>query len=192
MEKPSQVIVAYDFSPEGRAVLDRAIALAARARFHVLHFVTVIDGYAGVSAVPRDGAKVDYLYAERVREKLLEQIKQALTATQAAAEIHFFVHTRIGKPAGEILDLAHELGADLVLIGTHGFTGIERMLMGSVAEHVVREAGCPVLVVRAKTYPDVELMNVTEVAHKPSHWRQHHYSYSNNNVISRPAEWPLF
>jgi nucleotide-binding universal stress UspA family protein len=186
-----QVVVAYDFSPHGRAVLDRAVALVSRAPFHVLHFITVIDPHAGVSIVPHHG-KVDYAYADEVRATMLEQIGHVLREAALASEFHFFAHAPIGKPAEEILRLAEELGADLILIGTHGFSGLSRLVMGSVAEHVVRAAGCPVLVARSKTYSDVELVRVIEVQRaKPVHSRMQQFSYTNHNVIMRPPQWPI-
>jgi nucleotide-binding universal stress UspA family protein len=54
-----------------------------------------------------------------------------------------------GNPAAEILSAAREGNCDLIVMGTHGRTGLNRLLMGSVAEEVVRKAPCPVLTVRA-------------------------------------------
>jgi universal stress protein A len=56
---------------------------------------------------------------------------------------------RVGHPAPEILSAVTELGADLVVMATHGRTGVSHLVLGSVAEKVVREAPCPVLIVRA-------------------------------------------
>jgi universal stress protein A len=53
-----------------------------------------------------------------------------------------------GDPAGEILRVARETGCDLIVLGTHGRTGLRRLLMGSVAEEVVRKSSCPVLTVK--------------------------------------------
>jgi universal stress protein A len=189
--KPQQVVVAYDFSEHGRAVLDRAVALVSRAPFHVLHFVTVIDGNAGIPALPLEGGKADHQYADRLSTFMTEKIGEVLQALDNAPEIHFFVHARIGKPADEILDLAKDVGADLIFIGTHGKTGIQRLVMGSVAEAVVRQAECPVMVVRTKTYPDVELVQITEVARHEPIRRFQRFSYSNRAILTRPNDWPL-
>ena len=54
----------------------------------------------------------------------------------------------MGEPAAEILEVARARGADLIVMGTHGRTGLEHALMGSIAERVVRRAHCPVLTVR--------------------------------------------
>jgi nucleotide-binding universal stress UspA family protein len=187
--KPSHVVVAYDFSPTSRAVLDRAVALVARAPFHVLHFITVIDAHHGIPIVEHKG-KVDFEYADQVREVMMSELGKALAAAHVDVELHFFAHARIGKPAEEILALAREIGADLILIGTHGFTGLSRLVIGSVAERVVREAGCPVLVARPKVYPDVELMKVIEVG-PAIHSPVRRFSYSNRVLTLRPLEWPM-
>src|SRR5712691_12304497 len=108
---PSQVVVAYDLSHSGNAALQRALTLAVRAPFHVLHFVCVIDPHAPVLGVPATG-KIDYPYAERVQQAITEVICQELRARAVETGIHFFVHARIGKAAEEILLLAKEVGAD--------------------------------------------------------------------------------
>src|SRR5260221_5139802 len=185
-----RVVVAYDFSPFGRAVLDRAVALVSRAPFHVLHFITVIDPYGGVPFVKHQG-KIDYRYADEVREAMAAEISKTLATISTTDEVQFVVHTRIGKPADEILDLAREIGADLILVGTHGHTGLTRLVMGSVAEHVVREAGSAVLVARPQTYADLELMHVVEVTRTKPLASAHTYTYSNRAEVTRPPDWPL-
>jgi nucleotide-binding universal stress UspA family protein len=70
-------------------------------------------------------------------------------------------HVATGSPPREILQVAAQLQADLILVGTHARTGVARLLLGSVAEEVVRRASCPVLVVREKDYhaglaPEIE------------------------------------
>jgi nucleotide-binding universal stress UspA family protein len=183
------VVVAYDFSEHGRAVLDRALALVARAPFHVLHFITVLDPKTGIASIPPTG-RVDYQYADRAHDELTDAITRAFQTLESAAEIQFFVHARIGSPAEEILGLAKEVGADLIFIGTHGHTGLKHLVMGSVAERVVREAGCPVMVVRPKSYPEVQLQRIVEQpVHKRPASRMYMFSYKNNHVIMRPPEW---
>jgi universal stress protein A len=183
------VVVAYDFSEHGQVVLDRAIALASRAPFHELHFVTALDPRNGLQAMPPTG-RVDYPYADHVRERLTATITSAFHGVEAAEDINFFVHVRIGSAPDEILDLAQEVGADLIFIGTHGFTGLRHLLLGSVAECVVREARCPVMVVREKAYPDVTLDKIVDVpAHKLPTSRRESLTYTNNHVIMRPPYW---
>jgi nucleotide-binding universal stress UspA family protein len=186
-----QVVVAYDFSPSSEQALARAIEVAARAPQHVLHIAFAVD-----SRDPALGAsvfnKVSYETADAIQKVILEKVTRAFAGRDTAAEIRFFVHARIGKPAAEILALAEEVGADLIFIGSHGKTGVERMLLGSVSERVVREAKCPVMIAREKMYPDIDLLQVNTYEHaRTPHRAPHCYSYSNRQVILRPADWPL-
>jgi nucleotide-binding universal stress UspA family protein len=58
-------------------------------------------------------------------------------------------HVRIGHPAGDILEFVEENDTDLLVLGSHGRSGIRRLLMGSVAEQVIRNASCPVFTVKS-------------------------------------------
>jgi hypothetical protein len=105
------------------------------------------------------------------------------------------VHARIGaKPATEILQLAKEIGADLIIVGSHGLTGVERFLVGSTSERIVREAGCSVEIARTKKYADVELLPIVEAEpsdHDHPYIPPHRYTYEDRRVNLRPPEWPL-
>jgi nucleotide-binding universal stress UspA family protein len=63
-------------------------------------------------------------------------------------------HLVAGEPAAEILRLARTQKCDLIVMGTHGLAGLDRLLLGSVAEQVLRRAPCPVLTVKAPVVPD--------------------------------------
>jgi nucleotide-binding universal stress UspA family protein len=188
---PVQVVVAYDFSPSSEQALARAIEVAARAPQHVLHIIIAIESHdplAGGGLLK----SVSYETADSVQKVVLDKVTRVFAGRETAADIQFFVHARIGKPASEILALASEVGADLIFIGSHGKTGVERLLLGSVSERVVREAKCPVMIAREKTYPDIDLMHVMKYDHaRTPHREPHCYTYSNRQVILRPADWPL-
>jgi len=79
------------------------------------------------------------------RRFLQEQLEQIRPLDPTIAVNHVFVE---GDPAGEIVRYGRDAGIDLIVMGTHGRTGLERLLMGSVAEKVMREASCSVLVVK--------------------------------------------
>ncbi len=76
-----------------------------------------------------------------------------LIAAEKLTALHPRCEVRIGSPAAEIVAAATALHADLVCVGTHGRGGLARVLLGSVAEHVLRQAPCPVLTVRLPKAP---------------------------------------
>jgi nucleotide-binding universal stress UspA family protein len=187
---PVQIVVAFDFSPSAEQALARAIEVVARAPQHVMHVAAVIDVHGGPLVGTLGGAT--YRDADHLQQVVSERVAAAFAGRPTAAEVQFYVHARIGKAHEEVLELAREVGADLIFIGSHGKTGFERMLLGSVSEKVVREAKCPVMVVRAKGYPTVERTKVVRYDHPRAHHAQPHlYSYSDKRVTLRPLDWPI-
>jgi len=183
-----QFIVAYDFSLPAEEALIRAIDAAVRAPDHVLHVLVAIDPDRGLAVLPT--TEVTYGYAEKIQAMVGERIAASLAGRNV--RVDYFVHARIGAPADEILMLAREIGADLIFVGSHGYVGLRRALLGSVSERVVREAQCPVLVARHKEYSDVDLQVVTSVDQPHRRYvPPHRYAYIDHRVITRPDDWPL-
>lgn len=191
MTNASQVVVAFDLSDSSRAAVQRAIALASRAPSHVLHFVCAIDLHGHVEGLPHRG-RVDYAYSELVQQRLTDTIAQELRTAKLADRVHFYVHARIGMAAEEILSLAREIGADLIIVGSKGRSAVARVLLGSVSERVVREAGCPVEVARPKSYTDVTLLDVTEVEPSRSYVPPHRYTYDHQSASMRADDRPPY
>jgi nucleotide-binding universal stress UspA family protein len=187
----SPVVVGYDFSRSGRAALHRAVTLASRAPFHVLHVVCAVDPKEAIPSLPSYNG-VDYMYAARVQEALAAETQQELDLADVHGSVHFFVHARIGKAAPEILALAEEVGADLIIVGSKRMTGLERLILGSTSDQVMREAGCSVEIARAKRYPEVVLLPVEPVDPVHTYVPPHRYTYEDHRVNLRPAEWPLY
>ncbi len=133
------IVVGLDFSPLAELALREAIESAGRIRTTALHVITVVD-------------RVDSPAAESALETMRLILETDLRRLPPSAEVHAFCHIRAGDPAGEILCLAEDIEADLVVLGTHGRRGVARLVMGSVAQHVVRDAACPVLVMRPRRY----------------------------------------
>jgi universal stress protein A len=129
-----------DFSPRSKPAFQMAVALARdyNARLVVLHVLEPwVIAYGEGIAVPPP-------------ENYLEEVKAQLVKVRPTDERIAVEHRLIeGDPAPEILRSAVECKADLIVMGTHGRTGLSRLLMGSVAEHVIRKAACPVLTVKA-------------------------------------------
>ncbi len=82
-------------------------------------------------------------------EKVSEQ-ELAAIERQQLSDIDHEIVLRFGHPTEEIIKAEHEFGIDLVVMATHGRTGLAALVLGSVAEHVVRESVCPVLTLRPK------------------------------------------
>jgi nucleotide-binding universal stress UspA family protein len=185
-----QVVVGYDFSPSSELALQRAIDVACRVPQHVLHVVAAIDPHHGLPVIATKHA--DYTYAGKIQELLVEHVNRVLGGRPSHGAVEFFVHARLGHAADQILSLARDVGADLVFVGSHGLTGVERMLVGSVSERVVREANCPVMVVRAKTYEDVPLLRVVDDVHEHKTYKPPlRFSYADRQSITRPDAWPI-
>lgn len=135
-----------DFSDASRAAMEVAADLARRngASLVLLHAYPV-PGYT----FP-DGSVVA---SPRMMQELADQAQKHLEDWRLEAEklvgaSAVRTETAIGEPAAEILSFAKSSGQELIVLGTHGRTGLEHALMGSVAERVVRKAHCPVLTVR--------------------------------------------
>jgi nucleotide-binding universal stress UspA family protein len=187
----NQVVVGFDFSHSAEAALYRALALAARAPFHVLHIACIIDPHHGLAAIP--AKHVDADYAARVHDDLHAVIEQELRMHGTHERVHYFIHARIGKPVDEILGVAEDVGADLIIVGSKGLTGLERLMLGSVAEQIVRQAKCTVEVARPKGYEFVPLLDIVEVEAHPHYRRSHLYSYDDEHgAAKRPSDWPLY
>ncbi len=141
-----RLLVPVDFSPPSEAAwaVARRLAGAVGAEVVLLHVTVEAPLYA---EGPFTGARArDFYAAARAwAEKTLEQWAAAARAEGLAVR----ALVRAGVPHREILAVAGEAGIDLIVIGTHGRGGLERALIGSVADRVVRLAACPVLTVRA-------------------------------------------
>lgn len=155
---PTVYIVALDGASSAQRVLevacDLGTTLPGAAELHLIHVL----GVAPPAAVAAMGPLVP-------STELVEEGRGVLDGASAYAAGHFegriLGHLAVGEPSREITQLASSLRADLVIVGTAGKKGLERLALGSVAEKVVRNAGCPVLVVRPKDYharsvPEIE------------------------------------
>jgi universal stress protein A len=140
-------LVPHDFSDDAEAALDAAVELARRlgAELHLLHAyqqpVDVLSPY-GVAVPANIGPELRAAALARLRE-----IAEPISGLKCQA------HAVEGPAASVIAEQAQALGADLVVMGTHGRTGLRHLLLGSVAERTLRAAHCPVLTVKAPVAP---------------------------------------
>ena len=133
------VVVPVDFSAESIDAIDVGLALVDQpSHLHVVHIV--------VDITPLEAGEVWGVIDPQTR---IEQMEKALKQRLADAKYKGIqLAVVLGEPAHGIANFAAEKKADLIVIPSHGRTGITRLLIGSVAERVVRLAHCPVLVLR--------------------------------------------
>jgi nucleotide-binding universal stress UspA family protein len=146
MSRLKRLLVPTDFSPASDIAFNYALDMAVRegASIHLLHVIET----ATLTAVFPDG-----LYAELpgLRERLIGEAERRLAETAqqcAAANVVATTQVLIGAAASAITGEAGARGTDLIVMGTHGRSGFEHLMLGSVAERVLRSAHCPVLTVR--------------------------------------------
>lgn len=150
-EKTPSVVVAFDESKAGEAALAGALAVAPQAHWRVLHVVHVLGG-------PDPMRRIEYAY-ETHQLDLEEERRRFEARVRAFAADHvveaaptLVTHVLVGPPAKAIMRQAAALDADVIVVGTRGRKGLGRVMLGSVAEEVLRGAACSVLVMRDKSW----------------------------------------
>ncbi len=146
MTLPRTILVATDFSEYADHALEYAVNFAAElgATIHLVHAITI-----SVGLFPEIGVAYDSLIIETSTRKAQDAVDARAEQYRARASFAPTV-VEVGD-AREVIDrIAATIGADLIVMGTHGRRGLRRMLLGSVAESVVRSAPCPVLTVPTK------------------------------------------
>jgi len=158
--KGQVIVVGVDFSEASELAVRQAFQLAAREPGAEVHLVNVVQTYGSQVSyeMPVDASALSVLTVNEARTRFHRYADQALArfvAQNPGQHISRCVaHVRFDATAGEIAQLAADLEADLVIVGTHGRRGLSRLLLGSTAEATVRLAPCPVLVVRPKALPE--------------------------------------
>ncbi len=149
MSLPKTILVPTDFSPQAEQALDYAIEIASKldATVHVLNVI-------GIPAlgVPELGVALTSNVIDQIVHDNQAALDKLLAARAGKAKLGEAL-LRTGDARDEILHVAEEIKADLIVMSTHGRRGVARALLGSVAEMVVRTSPVPVLTVRAKKAP---------------------------------------
>lgn len=138
------LLVPLDFSAHARGALNYARPMAEQfgARITLLHVVEPMNLPTDFGYAPLEPATLDDRRMENARQEL------ARVAHELGATVPVDPVVRFGRAWKEIVDTARSKAVDVLIISTHGYTGIKYALLGSVAEKIVRHSPCPVLVVR--------------------------------------------
>jgi len=139
-----RIVVPVDFSPPGEKALAYAQAFARQfgAGLTLLHVVEVSVVPDSFGIIPPGYEEMNAALRTAAEQRLAELAGRLQAPGGVRAEV------RVGRPSWEIVALAREREADLILLATRGHSGLRHVLLGSTAEYVVRHAPCPVLTVR--------------------------------------------
>ncbi|MCC6523567.1 MAG: universal stress protein [Polyangiaceae bacterium] len=215
-DAPYTIVVGIDYSELGDAALAAALRIAQGYERAEVHPVYVerdfredpLEAAAIASDAPTHAAsaldKLDKHAQTRFRQYVAELPAPAESGPPYGLR-RLVSHVRLGAPARQVVQLAVDLDADLIVLGTHGRRGFDRLVMGSVAERVLRTARCPVFVVRPKNHenasevPEIEPACPQCLAARAAsggkemwcqrhasrvHLRPHRYSFTNAGEIA--------
>jgi nucleotide-binding universal stress UspA family protein len=141
------ILAGTDLSPLSALAVRAAGEFSRLVGASRLHLVTVRNPRE-IVASPGSGARFSARIAHELEQHALEKANEALDRVEVpAGPPEVTREARLGNAAEELAHAAEEIGADLIVIGTHGRSGIARLLLGSVASNLIRIAHCPVLVV---------------------------------------------
>jgi nucleotide-binding universal stress UspA family protein len=135
------VLVAYDGSEHSKKALEKAAALAETDK-HEVTVLYVIPGYQEM---------VGFFKTESIKNAIYDEAEKILETARAYIDWNGHMLGTIvqeGHAAEKITEMAAKLGSELIIMGSHGWTGVDKAIMGSTTERVITNAPCPVLVVR--------------------------------------------
>ncbi len=142
----SKILCAFEFDENTTVALSLATSLAkeSNATLYILHIARVptqdMDVPLPFDAEPR--------WEKEAKARLARIVRKTVKAA-----VKYVIDVRTGVPDTDIVRAAQELGVDLIVMATHGRKGLGHFVLGSVTEHVIREAACPVLVIRGTVAP---------------------------------------
>jgi nucleotide-binding universal stress UspA family protein len=206
MRDKRRILVAIDLEAGTELALEQAIFTAGGGPDTELIALNVIDQFVEFQARPfsgwNEGERLDAV-TKRVTAALTQYQRNHPDVRLAPTQ----VHVTVGRAANEIVWVAAHFDVDLIVVGSHGRRGLSRLLLGSVAEKVVRLAGCPVVVARAKFHdPAAKMAEIEPICddcatvrressgaqlwcprHSEHHVRAH--TYSSAGRTEEPEAW---
>jgi nucleotide-binding universal stress UspA family protein len=147
-----RILVPVDFSTPSRAALDYAAEIATKlgATVDVIH-VWQLPGFVPLGSGMSGAGVGELAMTDMIRQSAEEALAGFVDEARKRNVVVGSARTLAGAPTHAIVDAARAGNYDLIVVGTHGRTGLPRVLLGSVAENVVRHAHCPVLAVRPQS-----------------------------------------
>ncbi len=145
-----QIATALDFSDASESVLNAAIALAKSqsATLHILHVMEPEPSYTAYGMTPEEFPAIQ-IFQQESQKRAEIKLNQAMATAQAELS-DVRTELMIGSPLHAIVDYLKQKSIDAIVIGSHGHGAVAALLIGSVAEGLVRKAVCPTLVIPCK------------------------------------------
>jgi nucleotide-binding universal stress UspA family protein len=149
------ILFAADFSESSQQAFRAACSLAVegRTRMHIAHVIEPTWVPEDPTFLGQAGVQYYGAYADSSREERVKRLLCSAYAPDIPVEVAY--HVKEGAPATHIVQMAAAVKADLIVVGTHGRTGLRWMLAGSVANSVMQSADCPVLAVHSFGHPPI-------------------------------------
>jgi nucleotide-binding universal stress UspA family protein len=143
------IVAAVDFSNATPGVLEAAVKItrAFGSSLHLLHVLEPEPSYTAYGFTPDEFPAI-HLFQEEARKRATARLQEVLDKVEGEAP-GVTVHLAEGSPLHAVLDYVQKSGADLVILGSHGHGAVAALLLGSVAEGMVRKAVVPTLVIPA-------------------------------------------
>jgi nucleotide-binding universal stress UspA family protein len=136
------ILVAYDGSHPAQKAVERAVRAADGEEIILLRVIEAADGMIGA------GLDIVQERLKEMREEKTDELSEDVEAVLEANGVEFRIETVVGNPSREVVSFAEEHDVSEIVIGSHGREGVSRVLLGNVAENVVRRAPVTVIVVR--------------------------------------------
>ncbi len=147
MNEIKKILIPVDFSEHSLFALEYAKLFAERFNAELI-LLNVVEPVVFVADLTMGQVNVPSIESELI-QKSEEKIREIVNSLKDKYNIKGEV--KLGKPYAEIIETAKSESVDLIVIGSHGHTGVEHLLFGSTAEKVIRKATCPVLIIRPQT-----------------------------------------
>lgn len=149
MQEIRTIITPVDFSDNASIIVESAAYIAGQfgAQLHLVFVVQNFEDYSGIFVPPVNLPNLEeqlFQSAQKKMEELVEQNRESINKA-GVKDLTSLVLT--GDVTDEILNYAKEQKGDLIIMGTHGYKGLERVMFGSIADKVVKTACCPVLTI---------------------------------------------
>ncbi|THB78594.1 MAG: universal stress protein [Desulfobulbaceae bacterium] len=146
ISKISRVVTPIDFSDNSRLIADSAAFMAGKfgAEFHLVFVVQNFEDYSGFFVPQMHIPNLEDELMSGAEERMAKFIEEYKDSYLEKGTTQVINRVLMGDVAEQIVDYSSEVKADLIIMGTHGYKGLEKIMFGSVADKVVRSALCPV------------------------------------------------